>query len=479
MSKSARVVLSQERVPPHNVEAEQGVLGSMLLQRDAIARVAEMIRGEDFYREAHRRIYAAIADLFERGEPVDLITVTDRLKARGQLDNVGGAVYVTSLLNAVPTAANVEHYIRLVLRDGVKRGLLTLAAEVAHATNDGHDPEELLTLAGRSVEGLRERLESAADQRAARAGAVTLEELLADTSPDPPALVDGLVWPQTITLVAGPTKTGKTQAILQLARAVVGGQPVIGLRIPAPVPVLYVGQEDAPWALRKRMRGIDPKFRPPRAPFHLLPIKGLLLEGGGVRRLVDRYRPGLLLLDPLRRFHVREEEKGEMALVIREIDLIIRDFGCAIVVTHHTRKPADRRRHSLEVADVRGSSVITDQANTIALLARDDEPDAFTLTITGNYAAPQTLRLQRVGSVFERRGTHESVTVREAVEAFADVGPLKRAEAVRILQKRGLKQRAAYDRVAKLITAGWLLPGADDRFTLNAALLDARPEVSS
>ncbi len=475
----AASALVTSTVPPQSIEAEQGVLGSMLLERDTIARVVEMLRREDFYQQAHRYIYDVIVDLFEHGEPVDLITVTDRVKARGQLQGLGGAVYVTSLLDAIPTAANVEYYIRLVRRDGVKRDLLMLAAEIAHATNDGHDPEELIALVGRSVEDMRERLESGADPRTARAEVLTLGELLADTSPDPPALVEGLVWPQTITLVAAPTKYGKTQAILQLARAVASGQSFLGLRVPAAVPVLYVGQEDALWALRRRMRGIDPKFGSTRATLHLSPVKGLLLEGGGVRRLVERHRPGLLLLDPLRRFHVREEEKGEMALVIRELDLIIRDFGCAVVVTHHTRKPADRRRRSLEVADVRGSSVITDQANTIALLARDDEPDQFTLTITGNYAAPQTLRLQRVGAVFERRGTHESVTVREAVEAFADRSPLRRAEAVGILQEHGLKRRSAYERVAKLIDTGWLLPAAGGRFTLNANLLDARPEVSS
>src|SRR3990172_13145656 len=99
-------VMPLERVPPQNLDAEQGVLGSMLLERDAIARAVEQLRAEDFYRDAHRRIFDAVVDLFERGEPVDLITVTERLRARGQLEDVGGAGYVTSLLDGVPTAAN-------------------------------------------------------------------------------------------------------------------------------------------------------------------------------------------------------------------------------------------------------------------------------------------------------------------------------------------------------------------------------------
>jgi len=103
------------RIPPQNLEAEQGVLGSMLLDRDAIARVIEALRPEDFYRDAHRVIYAAMSDLFERGEPVDLITVTNRLAVQGKIEDVGGATYLASLPNVVPTAANVDFYASIVL----------------------------------------------------------------------------------------------------------------------------------------------------------------------------------------------------------------------------------------------------------------------------------------------------------------------------------------------------------------------------
>lgn len=135
---------SLERVPPQNLDAEQGVLGSMLLDRDAIARVVELIRPEDFYRDAHRRIYEAIADLFERGEPVDLITVTDRLRDKGQLDDVGGAGYVTSLLNAIPTAANVEYYARIVLQKSMLRQLIAAGTQIAQMGFEGEQDVEIL-----------------------------------------------------------------------------------------------------------------------------------------------------------------------------------------------------------------------------------------------------------------------------------------------------------------------------------------------
>ena len=135
---------SVDRVPPQNLDAEQGVLGSMLLDRDAIARVVELVRAEDFYRDAHRRIYEAITDLFERGEPVDLITVTDRLRDKGQLDDVGGAAYVTSLLNSVPTAANVEYYARIVLQKSMLRQLISAGTQIAHMGYEAAQEVELL-----------------------------------------------------------------------------------------------------------------------------------------------------------------------------------------------------------------------------------------------------------------------------------------------------------------------------------------------
>lgn len=138
------IAASLDRIPPQNLDAEQGVLGSMLLDRDAIARVVELIRAEDFYRDAHRRIFESMTDLFERGEPVDLITVTDRLRDKAQLDDVGGAAYVTSLLNAVPTAANVEHYSRIVLQKSMLRQLISAGTQIAQMGFEANQDVELL-----------------------------------------------------------------------------------------------------------------------------------------------------------------------------------------------------------------------------------------------------------------------------------------------------------------------------------------------
>ena len=133
------IVQQLERVPPQNLEAEQGVLGSMLLDRDAIARAIEGLRAEDFYRDAHRVIFQAMVELFERGEPVDLITVTNRLAQNGKLEDVGGPTYVAALPNMVPTAANVDFYANIVLEKSMLRALISAGTHIAAMGYDGAD----------------------------------------------------------------------------------------------------------------------------------------------------------------------------------------------------------------------------------------------------------------------------------------------------------------------------------------------------
>lgn len=140
--RSLETATLSDRVPPQSLEAEQATLGAMLLERDAIARAIELVRAEDFYREAHGRLFQIIIGLFERGDPVDLVTLGQRLKDLGELDHVGGMGYLTDLLEAVPTAANVERYARVVREKSVLRSMIKAAGEViarAHDTTEDVD----------------------------------------------------------------------------------------------------------------------------------------------------------------------------------------------------------------------------------------------------------------------------------------------------------------------------------------------------
>ncbi|HET8998278.1 MAG TPA: replicative DNA helicase [bacterium] len=147
-----------ERVPPQNLEAEQSVLGSMLLDRDAIARVVEALRPEDFYRDLHRTIFTAMLELFERGEPVDLITVTNKLTGMGKLEDVGGATYLASLPNTVPTAASAEFYAGIVLEKAMLRALISAGTQIASLGFEGMDEvSALIDQAEKLVYGIAAR----------------------------------------------------------------------------------------------------------------------------------------------------------------------------------------------------------------------------------------------------------------------------------------------------------------------------------
>ncbi len=109
------------KVPPQSIEAEESVLGGILLDNAALDRAVELIIADDFYREAHREILRAMIDLSERHEPVDLVTLTDALRTRNELQEVGGATYLAELAERVPTAANVAYYARIVQDKAILR----------------------------------------------------------------------------------------------------------------------------------------------------------------------------------------------------------------------------------------------------------------------------------------------------------------------------------------------------------------------
>ena len=123
--------MSIDRLPPQSIEAEQSVLGALLIDRDAVVEVAEILRDQDFYRNQHGRIYAAILELYERREPVDIVTVSETLERSNELEHVGGSAYLTSLINLTPTAVNAIYYARIVERKAVLRNLIAAAGRIA------------------------------------------------------------------------------------------------------------------------------------------------------------------------------------------------------------------------------------------------------------------------------------------------------------------------------------------------------------
>ncbi len=128
-----------ERLPPQNQEAEQSLLGCLLIDRDALIKVADQVKPEDFYREAHQRVYEAMLQLFENHDPIDILTVGNRLEEQGFLQRVGGRAYLVELSNAVPTSAHIVHYGEIVQKKATLRRLLSAATEI---TQIGYSQDE-------------------------------------------------------------------------------------------------------------------------------------------------------------------------------------------------------------------------------------------------------------------------------------------------------------------------------------------------
>ena len=161
-----------EKLLPQNIEAERGVLGSIIIDPEAIVQVGDFLTADDFYRDAHRTIYEVIAQLYEQREAADFITICDELERRNKLEDVGGASYITSLINQVPTSGNVEYYGRIVERTAILRRLIHAAGEIAAVAYDEVDADVALEKA--------EQLIFSIGQRHARSDFSRLRDILSD-----------------------------------------------------------------------------------------------------------------------------------------------------------------------------------------------------------------------------------------------------------------------------------------------------------
>jgi replicative DNA helicase len=162
-----------DRLPPQSLEAEQSVLGSILIDRDAVIEIAEFLKPEDFYRQAHGRVFAAMLDLFERREPIDIVTVSEALERSGDLEAVGGRAYLGTLSNQTPTAVHSVQYARIVERKALLRNLIGAAGKIAGIGYE--DPAEIQEAIDRAESEL-----FSVSQRRVGAGFSPLKDLLHD-----------------------------------------------------------------------------------------------------------------------------------------------------------------------------------------------------------------------------------------------------------------------------------------------------------
>ncbi len=221
-----------EKLPPQNLDAERAVLGASLMENDALFRAVDVIGPEDFYRDAHRKIFASILQLNERNEPIDLITLTDHLRREGELEAVGGAAYLSSLVDAVPTAANIRMHAKIVREKALLRHMISTATGiVSRAYQESDRVEILLDDAERSifaiseqnirpsfvpirdvVKGSFETIEKLYDRKERVTGIPTSIRKLDD-------MTSGL-QPSDLIIIAGRPSMGKTALALGIAQHV-------------------------------------------------------------------------------------------------------------------------------------------------------------------------------------------------------------------------------------------------------------------
>src|SRR4051812_437365 len=237
-------------VPPQNLEAEESVLGAMMMSPGAIVAVREVVDAGDFYRESHARIYRAALALHAADEPVDAITLTNELEQRGQLEGAGGRTRLHELARIVPASANARHYAEIVRDTATMRGLIRAGGEIAQLGWDRegsiHDQiEHARRIAGEVLErgNLSGQLE-----------AQTWAEFERDATEHIPLLVDGL-WPEGgLGFIGAPPKKGKTWVGLDLAISVATGTEFLGrFKVDTAQPVIYAALEGHKAAIRGRI----------------------------------------------------------------------------------------------------------------------------------------------------------------------------------------------------------------------------------
>ncbi len=399
--------LALHKLPPQHIEAEQCVLGAILLENEALLKVHDILKPEYFYRPPHRKIFEAILALFERNEPIDLLTVTEILRRRNQIEEVGGSAYLASLMEAVPTAANVLHHARMVRETAILRSLINVATEViAECYEHTEDVEELLDRAERMIFEISEQRVNAAF--------ANLKELLKDSIRyteqlyERHELITGLptgfrdfdqltagLQPSDLIIIAARPGMGKTSFALNIARNV--GVRVQEPRQAAAIFSLEMSKEQL--ALRmlcaearidssRLRRGYLDKNEWGRlvnaandlsdTPIFIDDSPGLtaLDIRAKARRLQAEHGLSLIIIDYLQLLRGRgrvESRQQEISEISRSLKALAKELRVPVVALSQLSRAVEQRGDRIpQLADLRESGAIEQDADLIVFIYRDE-----------------------------------------------------------------------------------------------------------
>jgi replicative DNA helicase len=401
--------LRTERVPPQNLEAEESVLGSMMLSAEAIADVVEIVRPDDFYRSANAKIFGALREIYGRGDPVDAITAVEELRRRSLLEEVGGHLYISELVERVPTPAAAASYARIVAESALLRRLISAAGDIMEMAYSApaepdmvadqaeqriyevarHDEKDQVASLRELVDQAMEDLEKIQNRESAFAGVPTGFR-------DVDQLLSGMQAGNLIIIAARPG-VGKSSFVTNLARnvSVDGRKPVamfslemsrweIGMR-------LLCAEARVPWdAIRNKRVAAEDWSRIAQAGDSLHDAPLFIVDAGNVtlvdirakaRRLAMRRQGlGLIIVDYLQLMsHTRrvDNRQQEIAEISRGLKMLAKELEIPVIaVSQLNRDPERRQDKRPQLSDLRESGALEQDADVVMFIHRDDADPA-------------------------------------------------------------------------------------------------------
>lgn len=392
------------RIPPHSVESEQSILGSILLDKDAIITVTETIKPDDFYKEAHKIIYECMITLSNKGEPIDLITLTEELRKQGHLNDIGGISYITSLSTIVPTTSNVKYYADIVKEKSVLRKLIKASNEIINLGYSGATKiEDVLEQAEKSIFDISQ--EKTSDDfksiNLVLMDAYDMIEKLYTNKSDVTGIttgfkdlnkkINGLQRTDLILIAARPAM-GKTAFSLNLVQnAALKGDAsvaVFSLEMSKEQLVQRMLSSQSSVELKKIKTGtlndndwpriIDAMAVLSDAKIHIDDTPGIKISElrSKCRKLKIEKGLDLVLIDYLQLMESEgnnESRQQEISKISRSLKVLAKELNCPVVaLSQLSRAPEQRADHRPMLSDLRESGAIEQDADIVMFLYRDE-----------------------------------------------------------------------------------------------------------
>lgn len=399
--------ISLRKLPPYNEEAEQYVLGACFGSGDAFARALEIIERDDFYKTGHRKIFSAMQFLFEANQPIDILTVADRLRKSDELDDIGGMDYLDFLEGLVPTSAAISHHSRIIREKKVLRDLIETATEiVASSYEDSDDADEILDRAERSIFEISEKRSKRSFfsiKEIVKSSFDSIEKLF-----EKPGMVTGVetgfreldqltsgLQPSDLIIIAGRPSMGKTSLALDIARFAACKR-----KVPTAIFSLEMSKEQLGLRLlcsEARVSSVKLRTgflassdwpnltaaagRISEAPIFIddSPQLGTLDVRARSRRLKAEHSLGLIIVDYLQLMHVPkkiESRQLEISEISRGLKGLAKELNVPIIALSQLSRAVENRTDKRPLlSDLRESGSIEQDADVVAFIYRDEVYD--------------------------------------------------------------------------------------------------------